>query len=503
MYVLTNKQMREADGYTIAKIGVPSLTLMERAGIALADEAERLAPTGKILCVCGGGNNGGDGFVCARILKERGRVVTTVCIADKFSNDCQVNKVCWEKIGGAVLTSFPNEEELSVVIDCLFGTGLRGGLDGANARLVQKINACKQQGVKILSADIPSGLCGDNGLAKGAVVCADVTLCIGEQKAGVWLADGLDFAGEVKRVDIGIALPEKEYAQRIDCQKAKALLPKRKRNSHKGSFGRVAIVAGSIDYTGAAYLSWSAAACLCAGAGYTTLFVPEQILPYYLLKNPEVLLKSTNGGGRYAFTEEKAKELLAYDVVAYGMGMGCSQEVANGAAYLLCQYTGKLILDADALNSLALYKKEEFSTLFGDKKCDVVLTPHVKEFSRLSGDSVEEIVDGGLSAPCAFAAEYGVNVLLKNASSIVTDGTRVALNTTGNSGLAKGGSGDVLAGVIAGLCAQGLSTFDGACLGTFTVGKAAELATQEIGEYALTATDVVAHLGKALRAIEG
>ncbi len=502
MYVLTNKQMREADGYTIAKIGVPSLTLMERAGLALANEAERLAPTGAILCVCGGGNNGGDGFVCARILKERGRVVTTVCIADKFSNDCQVNKARWENVGGAVLSALPNMDGIALLVDCLFGTGLRGGLDGENAKLVQKINACKGKGVKILSADIPSGLCGDNGLAKGETVRADVTLCIGEQKAGVWLADGLDFAGEVKRADIGIELSEKEYAQRIDCRTAKALLPKRKRNSHKGSFGRAAIVAGSIDYTGAAYLSWSAAACLHAGAGYTTLFVPEQILPYYVLKNPEVLLKSTNDGGRYAFTEEKARELLGYDVVAYGMGMGCSQEVANGAAYLLCRYEGKLILDADALNGLALYKKEEFPTLFGNKKCDVVLTPHVKEFSRLSGKGVEEIIEDGLRAPCAFAAEYGVNVLLKNASTIITDGTRIALNTTGNSGLAKGGSGDVLSGVIAGLCAQGLSAFDGACLGAYAVGKAAELAAQQLTEYALTATDVVACLSKALLYIQ-
>jgi NAD(P)H-hydrate epimerase len=224
--------------------------------------------------------------------------------------------------------------------------------------------------------------------------------------------------------------------------------------------------------------------------------VPANVMPYYLLKDPEILLKSTNDGGRYVFTEENAKEWLGYDVVAYGMGMTCCQDVAEGAAYLLRNYTGKLILDADGLNSLAAYKKEELSTLFANKKCDVLLTPHLKEFSRLSGNTMEEILYSGWDSACRFAQEHDVNVLLKNASSVITDGERVVINTAGNSGLAKGGSGDVLSGVIAGLCAQGLSTFDGACLGAFLVGKSAEFAAKEQSEYALTATGVIAYLGK-------
>lgn len=502
MYVLTNEQMREADGYTVEKSGVPSITLMERAGIALADEAERLAPAGEILCVCGGGNNGGDGFVCARILKERGRVVTTACYAEKYSSDCAVNREKWRACGGEILSDIPCGKVYALIVDCLFGTGLRGGLEGENERWVAEINAQKKRGAKVLSADIPSGLCGDNGIAKGGAVCADVTLCIGEIKAGVLMADGLDLAGEVKRADVGIVLPEREYARRMESAGAKALLPMRKRNAHKGTFGKAAIVAGSIEYTGAAYLSATAAACLRSGAGYTTLFVPGGILPYYILKNPEVLLKSTNEGGRYAFTSETAAQWLSYDAVAFGMGMGCTQDVAEGAAYLLVHYTGRLILDADGLNSLAKYKKEEFSALFGKKKCDVLLTPHVKEFSRLSGKGVEEIVEEGLTTPCGFAKTYAVSVLLKNAATIITDGERIALNTTGNSGLAKGGSGDVLSGVIAGLCAQGLSAFDGGRLGAYLVGRAAEIAAQTIGVRAMTATDVVGRLGAAFLSVE-
>lgn len=502
MYVLTNRQMRAADEYTIERLGVPSLKLMERAGRALADCAERLAPRGNILCVCGGGNNGGDGFVCARILKGRGRVVTTVCFAEKYSRDCQMSKDSWTACGGENLSQFPKTDGYALIVDCLCGTGLRGGAEGEIASAIAWINEQKKAGIKVLSADIPSGLCGENGLAKGGAVCADVTLCIGEIKTGVLMADGLDYAGKIERADIGISLPEKGYAEWLDKETVKALLPIRKRNSHKGSYGKAAIVAGSIEYTGAAHLSAAAAACLRAGAGYTTLFVPEKILPYYILKDPEVLLKSTNDGGRYAFTEENARELLSYDAVAFGMGMGVSQEVANGAAYLLGRYTGKLILDADGLNSLAQYKKAELSALFGNKKCDVLLTPHVKEFSRLSGDEVCDIIEKGLLAPCDFSREYGVCVLLKNAASVITDGTRLALNTTGNSGLAKGGSGDVLAGVLAGLCAQGLSAFDGGRVGAYLVGAAADIAASSVGEYALSATDVIGCLGKAFLAVQ-
>lgn len=497
MYILTNEQMREADAYTIEKLGVPSLELMERAGEALAKEGAELAPTGKILCLCGGGNNGGDGFVCARYLQERGRDVTVVCFAEKYSQDCQENKKKWIDIGGEILMEIPRYEEYSLVIDCLLGTGLKGGLNGKNADAVRSVNTMKARGTIVLSADIPSGVNGENGLVESVAVQADVTLCIGEVKLGCTFGDGLDYAGEVKCEDIGIALPrgKDEYAELQEKRGMKKLLPQRKRNSHKGSYGRAAIVGGSKEYTGAAYLS--AAACLRAGAGYTTLFVPETILPYYLLKAPELLVKSISEGDRYEFHTEQMKSLFAYDVVAYGMGMGQSEAVARGAAYLLRYYEGKLILDADGLNSLAEYNKDELSMLFKNAKCQVLLTPHVKEFSRLSGMEVQEIIKGGIRPPMAFAEQNSVGVLLKGAASVLTDGERVFVNATGNSGLAKGGSGDVLSGVIAGLCAMGLSAFDGGRLGAYLVGRAAELTTSYVGEYSLTATKVIDGLGMA------
>ena len=498
MYVLTNEQMREADGYTIKTLGVPALLLMERAGLALADEAEKLCPQGEIVCVCGGGNNGGDGFVCARALKMRGRAVKAVFYAEKTSADCRVNLDKWKACGGEIIESL--SETCALVVDCLYGTGFHGLLLGKDKETVCKINELKTRGVKVLSADIPSGINGKNGLLEGVAVMADETLCIGEIKAGALLGDGIDYAGELKRADIGISLPQtkENYAVLLAEKELFSLLPKRKRNTHKGSFGKAAIVAGSVEYTGAAYLAGMA--CLRSGAGYTALFTPKELLPYYVLKAPEILLKSINDGDRYAFNEENMQELLGYSSIAYGMGMGCSNEVAKGAIWLIKNYTGKLILDADGLNSLARYGGE-LSQIFKTKKCDVLLTPHIKEFSRLSGKTEEEIQGNILEVSKLFAKETGVNLLLKNAVSVITDGGRCTLNTTGCSGQAKAGSGDVLAGVFAGLCAMGTTAYESGLLGAYLCGKAACLAARDIGEYALTASDTSAYLGKAFLGI--
>lgn len=497
MYILTDEEMRQADAYTITEVGTPSLVLMDRAGLALAKEVETLAPKGKILCVCGGGNNGGDGFVCARELAVRGRDVAVVCRAEKFSADCLKNKTEWLKRGGEILTEIT--DGYTLVVDCLVGTGLKGALHGENEILAMEINRLKESGAKVLSADIPSGICGENGIAYGKAVRADKTLCIGEIKVGTRFADGLDYAGEVSRVDIGIKLPRTDYAKYLDGETVQEFLPRRKRNSHKGSYGKVAIVGGCIEYTGAPYLS--ACACLRSGAGYTTLFLPKNLLPYYIGKQPELLLKSTNDGDRYAFTKEILDELCAYDCVAFGMGTGISKEVYQCVKGLLQTYTGKLVLDADGLNSLAKYGKEEMRDLFAKKKCEVVLTPHCKEFSRLCAQTVQVIQEKGIYAPTEFAKAFGVTVVLKSSASVITDGVSTFVNATGNSGQAKGGSGDVLAGVIAGLCGSGAPVLNSACLGAYLVGVSAEIGVEEVGEYSLTATDLIKNLGKAFLSI--
>ena len=202
-YILTNAQMRNADRHTIENYQLSSLALMERAGKALADEAQKIAPHGKILCLCGGGNNGGDGFVCARYLYLAGREIECVFFAPKATDECQINRSEYEMLGGKLKTSVP-QERYTLVIDCLFGTGFHGELLGKFAQAAQTVAQIRAMGAKVLSADIPSGLNGDNGFAAKLTVQADVTLCFGEVKAGIYMGDGPDFVGEVKRVDIGI-----------------------------------------------------------------------------------------------------------------------------------------------------------------------------------------------------------------------------------------------------------------------------------------------------------
>ncbi len=497
-YVVTNAEMREADKYTIEKAGVSSLTLMERAGEALYREASKMAPQGRILCLCGGGNNGGDGLVCARYLRQAGREVDLLLIAEKRSAESGANLQKWIELGGETLGELP-EKKYALAVDCLFGTGFHGKLKGEEERAVKGLLALRKGGTKILSADIPSGVNGGDGSVEGLAVRADVTLCIGEIKSGVLFGDGIDYAGEVKRVDIGIQLPKGEYAKLVDDEWVAACLPKRSRNSHKGNYGKAAIVAGSMEYSGAAYLS--AAACLRSGAGYTTLFLPKDLLSPFILRAPEILLKPINDGGKYAFNEKALQGLLSYDSIAYGMGMGTSAEVYYGASWLLQRYEGVLILDADGLNSLAKYGKERLGELFARKKCSVLLTPHVKEFSRLCGSRADKITKEGLSLAKTFAKTHGVTVLLKNAVSVATDGENAFVNDRGTSGQAKGGSGDVLSGVIAGLCAGGMSALNASAAGAYLVGRAAELATEDIGAYSLVATDIIAYLGRAFQSV--
>jgi NAD(P)H-hydrate epimerase len=294
-------------------------------------------------------------------------------------------------------------------------------------------------------------------------------------------------------------VPSKTCVKIQTKEEIKALLPKRKRNSHKGTYGKTAIVAGSEKYTGAAYLS--AKSALRSGAGYTALFVPKGLLNAYMLKVPEVLLEPLNGDSMVEFNEENFSKLLDYDSIAYGMGMGVSEAVYQGAIYLLKKYSGKLILDADGLNSIAKFGSLED---FKNKKCDVLITPHAKELSRLTGRTLEEILSNPYLAIREVSSACKINVLLKGAATLLISNEtdeRVIVNVTGNSAQAKGGTGDVLSGVIAGLCAQGISAFNGGKVGSFLVGLAAEFASKDLSEYSATPSDFIEYLGKAFLAV--
>ena len=488
---LSSGEMRAADRYTIETLGMPSLELMERAGRAIAGEAEKIfAALGirEALVVCGGGNNGGDGFVAARLLAERGADVCVLCTAENFSPDCAAVK---EKYKGEILGRIPRRR-YPFIIDCVFGTGLSRPVEGRELALIRFINS---SGAFVLAADIPSGLNGDNGMVMGECVRADATVAVGEYKNGLLLHDGGEYCGAVIRADIGIDASREEGAYLAEDRDVAALFPPRRRNTHKGSYGKVSIIAGSKAYSGAALLA--AMSALRAGAGYTELCVPDGLFPVYAGKLPEAILTSFAGEDSFAYSEKDLEKVLRSQCVVLGMGTGVSMEIYKMTKFLLENYTGKLVLDADALDALSKYG---VAALHG-KKCEVLLTPHVKEFSRLSGLSVREILSGGVSSPRQFSAAYGVSVLLKSAVSVLCGGGKTYINARGSACQAKGGSGDVLSGVIGSIAAQGHDLTKAALAGSYLCGVAGELCEKKLGQYSVTASDVIARLPEAISCV--
>lgn len=477
-YSYSNAQMRKADGQTIEN-GTPSLTLMERAGAALAESlitaAEKLQ-VNELLLVCGGGNNGGDGFVAARLLLEKGYQVSVLCLAERFSPDCSAVK---QRYLGEVTAKIPRRR-YRLIADCLFGTGLTRAPEGKDAALISFINS----GDYVVSADIPSGL-GENGIAYEACVTADETVCMGQLKNCLLLADGADVSGRITVADIGIETDE-AGAEVWEDRDAAALFPKKKSNVHKGTFGSACILACGALYSGAAFLA--AGACLKSGAGYTRLSVVQPLYSYAIGKLPACVLhefQAIDG------------EILRSDAIAVGMGTGVSERLYGLLDELMRSYGGTLVLDADALNSLSLYGTE----LLRNKSCRVIVTPHPKEFARLTGKTVGQVLSNAVEEASSFAREYGVTVLLKNNRTIITDGARVAINPTGSPALSKGGSGDVLTGFLAGTCARGVPPFEAACVSSYLLGRAGELAAEEMGEYSPDASDIIGYLPRAVRSL--
>ena len=476
-YSLSNVQMRRADADAI-NAGTPASELMERAGRALADAVERAMARleADALFVVGGGNNGGDGFVAARILSERGKEVSVLCLADKFSDECLSAK---ERYHGEILGRMP-KRRYALIVDCVFGTGLTRAPEGAAKELIELI---QNSGAYVISCDLPSGL-SENGVAFGSCVVADETVVMGQVKNALLLADGADVAGVVTVADIGIpAIVGAEIWEDADIAR---IFPKRKSNVNKGTFGSAAILAGGPKGGGAALLA--AGACLKSGAGYTRLYVSERLYPLAIGTLPAVISSEF---------QEIDDKLLSSQCIAVGMGMGVSEDLYALISELLQKYRGTLVLDADALNTLSQYGVG----VLEKKTCRVILTPHVKEFSRLVDISVEDVLHSAVERASAFAKKYGVTVVLKNNRTIITDGARTAINTTGSAALAKGGSGDVLSGFLAGTCARGVSPFEASVAACYVLGRAGELAEKELGEYAPDASDIIKYLPKAILSV--
>lgn len=474
--VLSSEQMVTNEKFNIEKLGISEKTLVERAGFAVADEIVRRLRGGRVLVCVGKGNNGADGNVVAEILsKTHGFTIAKITVSN------------------GIFKIF--DKKFDIIVDCIFGTGINRNVDGKYKEVIEKINA---SGAFVVSCDIPSGINADTGNVMGVAVKANLTVAIQEYKLGHFLNDGPDYCGLTVARDIGISIWGDDYVKKMNDCDLSVFFPKIKRNVHKGSFPNVAIIGGSKKYTGSVILSHNALIALKTGCGKSFLCVPESVFRGYIGVCPECILTPISDKDGYMVLDEKSLlPLLSCDCIAVGMGMGDTLETYNIISYFLRKYSGRLLIDADGLNALAKYGID----ILKNKKCEVVLTPHVGEFARLINTNSNTIISDIIAVSKDFAKKYGVIILLKSATSVITDGNETYVNTSGNSGLAKGGSGDVLSGITAGLLTRKERCIDCVAAASYLFGRTAEMAVKDSNEYVLTATDVIATLPKFINSI--
>ncbi len=488
--ILSVENMRQSDAHTIAT-EVPSLELMYRAGKAVADSVEWRAPVG---IVCGVGNNAGDGYVIALELKKRGIDSTLLLLEERFSPDGKYyfDKCVEENIPYEICTEAIDLSHFSTLVDCIFGTGFKGEVRGLAKTVIEKYNASPAYKV---SVDINSGMNGDTGMGE-TIALSDLTCSIGAFKPGHFLNKAKDVIKDKINLDIGIKPIEEPYYL---YEPTADSIPARKNFSNKSTYGYVALVGGSKKYSGAIRLAAMANAAMRAGAGVAMLAVPDSISPYII---PNILeatiypLSDTNG--ELVFNEGEISALSSrVKTIAFGMGIGLSDETEKTLSYLLNNYKGRLIIDADGLTALSRLGSDAIK----NAACEIILTPHNMEFSRLSGLSISDILTAPIDHAKKFAKEQGCTLLLKGPSTIVTDGERVYVIDRGCAGMATAGSGDVLSGILAATAAYLPSPLEATALAAYINGAAGELAESKSNPISMTASDTVSAISEIISGI--
>ena len=514
--VLTAAEMRALDARAIRALGIPGPELMENAGTGAAALIARwLAPLRgrSVVVVCGKGNNGGDGFVVARRLRAGGAAVRVFLLARRgeVRGEAAVAVGRWrgrvEEIAGEAALG-PLVRALGradLVVDALLGTGLTGAARGAVAAAIAAINEVGPAGRRtaaVIALDLPSGLGSDQGALLGPTVQATRTVTFAGLKRSLLLHPAAAKAGAVEIVDIGVPAPEVERGVttwRLEASDALRCFPPREPDAHKGRFGHLLIVAGSLGKTGAAVLAGRAA--LRSGVGLCTIAAPASQQPIVAAQAPEYMteaLPETAAGSLSLKARERIQELAGrMDAVALGPGLSLDPESQELARTLIRELERPLVADADALTSLAGHL-DLLRRAAGPR----ALTPHPGEMARMLGVATEAVQADRLEVTRGFCREHGVALALKGAGTVIggPDG-RIAVNSTGNPGLAKGGSGDVLTGVVGALLARGIEPVAALDAGCYLHGLAGDLARAERGEVAMTAGDVIEQLPAALRAL--
>ena len=490
-------QMKAADQYTIQKLGVPSLELMEHAAQAcvqvLEDEKVDLS---HVCVVCGSGNNGGDGFAIARILQNNRYSVETFCVGnpEHYTEETQEQMYRLQECGGKITYGMPQEDSYSVVIDAVFGVGLSRKVEGRYRQVIEQMN--RMRGTKF-AVDIPSGLSATTGCILGCAFKADYTVTFQLKKIGLELSQGRTMAGRVIVPDIGISTDsiceDQEIVRTAGKDIYRKMLPDRPEDSNKGTYGRLLVIAGSKGMAGAAYLN--AHAAYMTGAGLVRIYTSSDNREILQTLLPEAIVTTYE-----EYNKEELLSLLTWaDSVCIGSGLGMSR-LSEKILKTVIEYVKiPCLIDADGLNLLA--ENKNYLNQMAERR--FVITPHMKEMSRLTGTPVEELKADRIQILKDFISRYRITCVLKDSRTLIASEEKgIRMNLTGNSAMAKAGSGDVLAGVISGWMVQGKEAEDAAELGTYIHGLSGDLAKFEKGVYSVMARDLIEYISKALMKLE-
>ena len=490
-------QMKAADQYTIQKLGVPSLELMEHAAQAcvqvLEDEKVDLS---HVCVVCGSGNNGGDGFAIARILQNNRYSVETFCVGnpEHYTEETQEQMYRLQECGGKITYGMPQEDSYSVVIDAVFGVGLSRKVEGRYRQVIEQMN--RMGGTKF-AVDIPSGLSATTGCILGCAFKADYTVTFQLKKIGLELSQGRTMAGKVIVPDIGISTDsiceDQEIVRTAGNDIYRKMLPDRPEDSNKGTYGRLLVIAGSKGMAGAAYLN--AHAAYMTGAGLVRIYTSSDNREILQTLLPEAVITTYE-----EYNKEELLSLLTWaDGVCIGSGLGMSRLSEKILKTVIEYVKVPCLIDADGLNLLA--ENKNYLNQMAERR--FVITPHMKEMSRLTGTPVEELKADRIQILKDFISRYRITCVLKDSRTLIASEEKgIRMNLTGNSAMAKAGSGDVLAGVISGWMVQGKEAEDAAELGTYIHGLSGDLAKFEKGVYSVMARDLIEYISKALMKLE-
>jgi len=505
MKIATREIVREIDRLTIKKYGIPGLILMENAGRAAADVLlDNFAYAAKVAVFAGRGNNAGDGFVIARHLISEGLDVDTYIVSDpkKYRGDALTNYKALKNIGGNIVeikNNLRKYKQADVIVDALFGTGLDREVTGFYKKVIEFINS---QGIPTIAVDLPSGLDSNTGHPLGIAVLADITVTFVLPKLGISIYPGVEYAGEIYVADITTPkfLEDDIPYELLSSESVSDILAPRYEDTHKGTYGHLFILAGSPGKSGAASLA--ALGAQRSGTGLVTVGIPKSLNPIMEQKTTEAMtepLPETDVETFGMVSVERAVEIMneRKSALAIGPGISTTTETREFLYEIIRSSNIPIVIDADAITLVADNPK-----ILKEAKAPIVLTPHPGEMSRLAGIPTEQVQADRIGVSLDFSSRYNVFLVLKGARSIIsTPSGEIFINTTGNAGMASGGMGDVLTGIIGGFLAQRLNPADACKLGVFAHGLSGDLIAQENGEAGMIASDVANALPNAIREI--